>query len=549
MGDVIAGTYQVSRLVGRGGMGEVWAATHARLPGKTVAIKVLLSHGPKPNEESLRRFQREAEIAAKLNHPNIVSVHDYNTLPTGEPYLVLEYLEGQSLAARLRERRLTVDETKAVVRQVGAALYAAHRSGVIHRDLKPDNIFLAHTAVGEQVKVLDFGISKIQGSQSVQTQDAALMGTPQYMSPEQALGNNKQVGPAADLFALGAIVYEMLVGRPLFSGDNLAQLVFRIAYEPHQPVATVAPELPAAMAQALEKALVKDPAQRCADIATFVAEFTGEPLTLRDEPLPRSIDAAASSGVATPEMAPSNSLLFGETSAQRPASQHPLREVPVSAPPGQRRLALAVGLVVGAALAAGVWFVGVAGRQAPAAAGALADDSSPAAGASARADSVSAQPSREGAPVVDSAGAVSDSGYAGSTNPLEAATQLPLPSGAPPPPAVGVGVQNGAQPRPTPIHAVRASNSRMSDSDQRVVSTIEDIYRSGDHARAYAKAVPAVADVETGAARDKLYRLATQAACDLRKLGEARARFAKIESAVERRAAGEHCRSIGYELK
>ncbi|HUH04282.1 MAG TPA: serine/threonine-protein kinase, partial [Kofleriaceae bacterium] len=223
VGTMLAETYKVTGLLGRGGMGSVWAADHARLPGKKVAIKVLHTEVA-ADDESLARFRREAEIASRLGHPNIVDVHDFNILPDGSPYLVLEYLEGEDLAARLLRGPLPLDEVASIVRQVGAALAAAHRENIVHRDLKPQNVFLVPTEadgfVIEQAKVLDFGISKIRGSQTVKTNAATMLGTPQYMAPEQALGQHDNVDARTDVFALGAMVYEMLSGRPAFAGQT-----------------------------------------------------------------------------------------------------------------------------------------------------------------------------------------------------------------------------------------------------------------------------------------------------------------------------------------
>ncbi|HEV7555200.1 MAG TPA: serine/threonine-protein kinase, partial [Kofleriaceae bacterium] len=169
VGTVIAGTYTIEALVGRGGMGAVFLASHNRLPGKKVAIKVL--HAELAEDDVLARFRREADIAAQLDHPNIVGVVDYNALPDGTPYLVMEYLQGETLAQCLRRGPLTVEHAMSIVRQIGSALAAAHRAGIVHRDLKPQNIFLVPSEVDgrhvEIAKVLDFGISKIRGSQTV----------------------------------------------------------------------------------------------------------------------------------------------------------------------------------------------------------------------------------------------------------------------------------------------------------------------------------------------------------------------------------------------
>jgi serine/threonine-protein kinase len=150
VGSVIADTYTIEGLIGRGGMGAVFLASHNRLPGKKVAIKVL--HAELHDEELLVRFRREAQIASMLGHPNIVGVHDFNVTPDGMPYLVLDYLEGETLAQQLQRGPLAVAQVQAIVRQVGSALAAAHREGIVHRDLKPQNIFLVATEVdGAQV--------------------------------------------------------------------------------------------------------------------------------------------------------------------------------------------------------------------------------------------------------------------------------------------------------------------------------------------------------------------------------------------------------------
>ena len=301
VGQLIGDTYELVRVIGRGGMGEVWAARHRRLPGKLVALKVLHTGGKELTADALARFRREAEIASRIGHPNIVQVLDFNTLPSGAPYLVLELLQGESLASKLRFGPLGVDEAVSIARQTGSALKAAHALGIVHRDLKPDNVFLVATPMGTMVKVLDFGISKVRDSTTVQTQEAVLLGTPQYMSPEQAIGANKDVGPQSDVFALGAITYEMLCGQPPFADESVAKVVFQIAYQPHQPLAERKPGLPPRVVQAVERALLKDRAHRYGDIGEFVSELSGKPLEDSGvQPLPQP--AASDSGVATPSM-------------------------------------------------------------------------------------------------------------------------------------------------------------------------------------------------------------------------------------------------------
>ena len=282
VGTVIAETYTIEALIGRGGMGAVFMASHRRLPGKKVAIKFL--HADLAGDEVLRRFEREAQIASKLGHPNIVSVTDYNVMADGTPYLVLEYLEGASLAQHLASGPLPLDRVMSIVRQVGSALAAAHREGIVHRDLKPQNIFLVPQEVENRVvdvaKVLDFGISKIRGSQTVKTQEASLLGTPQYMAPEQATGQHDKVDERTDIFALGAIVYEMLSGQPAFSGANIPEVVFKVVYEQPPDLATLAPGTPPSVLAAVKRAMEKKADDRFATVAEFVEALTGQPLAV-----------------------------------------------------------------------------------------------------------------------------------------------------------------------------------------------------------------------------------------------------------------------------
>ena len=285
IGSVLGGTYEVVRMLGRGGMGAVWEAKHLRLPGKRVAVKVL--HGERATDENVyARFRREAEIASRLGNPNIIEALDFNTLPDGTPYIVLEFLEGETLGARIRRGPIPTDEALGITRQIGSALAAAHRAGIVHRDLKPENIFLTPTdaggEVGVRVKILDFGISKIKDSLSVVTSDQTVLGTPQYMSPEQASAKHSDVDGRTDQFALGAIVYEMLSGVAAFGGPTMVSVIYKVMTEQPEPLPKVRPQCPPRVAAAVERALSKDPRQRFADIAAFVEALTGRPLMTLD---------------------------------------------------------------------------------------------------------------------------------------------------------------------------------------------------------------------------------------------------------------------------
>ena len=331
VGSVIAGTYTIEALIGRGGMGAVFLASHARLPGKKVAIKVL--HAELGGDEILARFKREAQIASMLSHPNIVHIEDYNVTADGMPYLVLEYLQGESLAHRLKRGPLPIDQAFSIIRQVGSALAAAHAKGIVHRDLKPQNIFLVPSELEgrtmEIAKVLDFGISKMRDSQTVKTQDTALLGTPQYMAPEQATGQHANVDERTDIFALGAIVYEMLCGNPAFSGASIPEVVFKVVYE--QPIAltTQAPNVPAAIAAAVSQAMAKPSNERFSSVNAFIEALTGTPL-----PPPRpshSIPPPLEDGSgATGPRTPNNAR---EAFAATVGSVPPAAEAPKPIPP------------------------------------------------------------------------------------------------------------------------------------------------------------------------------------------------------------------------
>jgi len=275
-GTIIGGSYRVESLLGRGGMGEVWAARHLRLATKRVAIKVLRTHGEGLSGDALARFQKEAEIVSRLEHPHIVNIYDYNLTPSGYPFMVMEFLEGESLGARLKKGPLSLAETRMVLRQICSALDITHRKGILHRDLKPDNIFLVTKGTELWVKVLDFGISKILGSDSQLTQDLTVIGSPRYVSPEQALAQNRQLTPQSDVFSLGSVSYEMLLGKPAFEGEIASQVLHHVAYEPHKPLAALLPHLPLGPLNAIDTALEKQPEKRHASAMAFAAAFDND---------------------------------------------------------------------------------------------------------------------------------------------------------------------------------------------------------------------------------------------------------------------------------
>jgi len=278
-GTILGDSYELLELLGRGGMGEVWRARHLRLP-KEVAIKLLhscLEQSP----EMLARFRREAEVTSRLGHPHIIEVLDYNVLPDGRAYLVMELLEGMTLRQRLAKGPLSVEETLSILAQVASALQAAHGAGVVHRDLNPSNIFLTWrpAVAGDElcVKVLDFGISKIQGASTLVTSSDSVLGTPAYMSPEQAGGHSAEVDGRADQFALAVVGYELLSGQRAFTGRSMAELIHRVVYEESPSLRQVRRDLPEHLTAAIERGMAKDPRRRYPEIGAFLAAVMGAP--------------------------------------------------------------------------------------------------------------------------------------------------------------------------------------------------------------------------------------------------------------------------------
>ncbi len=268
-GTTFAGKYLIDGVLGKGGMGAVYSATNQAI-GRRVAIKVLVAD-LSDREDVKRRFELEARAAAVINHPGIVDVLDMGETPGGEPFIVMEHLEGATLKAVFKKRGVfSPGEAVGVIAPLLDALAAAHQAHVIHRDIKPANVFLC-TRPQRLVKLLDFGISRF-GQSTGLTHTGTAVGTPKYMSPEQVMGE-RSLGPAADLYSVGAVLYELLGGRaPYDAGSDIATLA-KLLKEEHDPLATVRPDLPARLCAFVDALLVKDAGQRPSDAARVKEEL------------------------------------------------------------------------------------------------------------------------------------------------------------------------------------------------------------------------------------------------------------------------------------
>jgi eukaryotic-like serine/threonine-protein kinase len=254
--------YELLELIGEGGMGAVYRALDTRL-GRTVALKTVLTtpRGTEAfNKELRQRFMREALAASKVEHRNVVQVIDFGVAEDGTPYLVMEYLRGCDLAALLKDSPglLPIEQVADIMLNVCAALRACHQAGIVHRDLKPSNIFLAETDTGPAVKVLDFGVSKAAIAGDL-TQEGQILGTPQYLSPEQV---NGRVGPESDQYALGVLLYVCLTNRLPFEEHQNLSLLRAIEAGRFASPRIHRPELPEALEGIVLRAMHVDPAQR-----------------------------------------------------------------------------------------------------------------------------------------------------------------------------------------------------------------------------------------------------------------------------------------------
>ncbi len=364
------GPYRIVRLLGQGGMGAVYEARQEPLD-RRVALKTLHAEYA-GNKDAVARFFNEAKTLSRLEHPSIVQVSDFGNAADGTAYLVMEYLHGQSLGRRLRDfkasgEQLPVVKTLQFGFQIADVLAVAHEQGIVHRDIKPDNLMLIADAVapgGERVKLLDFGIAKLthEGDKGgVKTATQTVMGTPSYMSPEQCAGAGG-VDAKTDVYALGCVLYEILAGRPPFVAEGPGQLIGMHLFQSPPSLASLAPKVPEALAELVHRLLTKDKARRptmseSADaLGRLLSRQTGGGTVVRSRPVGSADpNVGFAAIVPTPGTtlgrsvgqqaggAPRRTLLLGSVAvallgggilvASRSHSHHGTGLLPVSTPP------------------------------------------------------------------------------------------------------------------------------------------------------------------------------------------------------------------------
>jgi serine/threonine protein kinase len=305
-GDLVAGKYVVEQLLGEGGMGAVFAATH-RFTGKQVALKWMLPELAR-DEDAVHRFMREAQAAGRINHPNVVDVYDVGQHDDSF-FLVMELLRGEPLTSALSRRDLTVREVLDLLLRAMRGVAAAHRQGVVHRDLKPDNIFLAYEddGVGREPKVLDFGISKVSNEGQINprlTRTGAVVGTPYYMSPEQIRGSDS-LDRRADVYAFGVILYEALTGQVPFIADTYGALVLEIATGTPKTPDDLVPGLPVELSRVVMRAMARNAPDRFSDLESLIhalEPFLHDTVPTRDATSSGSkrLRSSSSSPISTP---------------------------------------------------------------------------------------------------------------------------------------------------------------------------------------------------------------------------------------------------------
>ncbi|MEZ4360605.1 MAG: protein kinase [Kofleriaceae bacterium] len=361
-----AGNYEITSQLGLGGMGAVYLARHTLL-GRPAAVKVLrpeLSH----DHDLVQRFFNEARAATAIRHPSIVEIYDFGFLPDHNAYIIMEFLEGESLGARLREvDRVPWTQALILTRQIAGALAAAHEQQIVHRDLKPDNVFIVadpEIAGGERIKLLDFGIAKLSappgGNRGTLTGE--LMGTPTYMAPEQCRGTGAIDG-RADLYALGCILYDMLCGRPPFLADGAGDFIAHHLYFPPEPPRAHEPLLPEQVERLVLWLLEKDPDRRPRSAADVIDEIDRIGSATRDRaPLRTEVSgpapALSGGGLDARAAAPPATIDVVRPPQLAQATPHAAGSPPSADAAARPRWGIALGAAAMIATAGAFWVLG-----------------------------------------------------------------------------------------------------------------------------------------------------------------------------------------------
>ncbi len=367
----IAGRYQVVQKLGAGAFGTVYKAKD-KILGRMVAIKTIRMEGLAAAsagvEEMVARFEREARVSAQLKHPNIVTIYDIG-LSEGLSYLAMEFIDGVGLEKIIAQAgKLPVERAASIAAQVAEALDFAHKHGVVHRDIKPANIMIE---AGDRVKVTDFGIAKATDSGEHLTVTGSLLGTPSYMSPEQARGG--QIDGRSDLFSVGCVLYEMVAGRKAFRGESITALLFKIITEEPPPIREDEPNIPEELERIILKALSKAADARyqggdemAADLMALVRPGSSPTLRQAEMPTGKQAPLIAPTMVSTPTPTRVSTPTAVSKPAPPPARPAPgVAPPPAPAPPPVRRGGSAVPLIalglvlvaLGGVAAVGAWFV------------------------------------------------------------------------------------------------------------------------------------------------------------------------------------------------
>jgi serine/threonine protein kinase len=359
------GQYEIGQQLGKGGMATVYLARQTSI-GRTVALKIMpayFMHDP----SFLQRFEREVQVIARLQHPRILPVYDYGELE-GRPYLVMAYMSGGTIADRIKEGQIPLDETVRIVEQIAEGLDHAHRKGVIHRDFKPSNVLLDENG---NAHLADFGIAKVSES-TVQLTGSGIVGTPAYMAPEMA--NQGLVTPAIDIYALGITTYEMLTGKFPYQGDTPLRVMMAHATAPIPDVRDLNPDCPLAVANVVRKAMAKDPDDRYATAGEMAAalraaaEGRAEPAPAADATLLEGVDSEATILEPITPMPPTEAPTAESPTARRAATPAPMttplpeKTPPVAAQPERERKGIAgCGISVVAAIVGVVALIAICG--------------------------------------------------------------------------------------------------------------------------------------------------------------------------------------------